>query len=398
MLERRLIPHIMSDLFRQKMVFISGPRQSGKTTLTNHLPVTKGSLAYYTWDAESQRKLIRDSKLDEAKEYWVLDEVHKYKRWKNLLKGLYDIHKSDHKIVVTGSARLEMYSRGGDSLQGRYFNYRLHPLTLSEYAQEAEQDYRQLLPKIKIEYEHNQVQGRLNDLLRFGGFPEPLLARSEDFSGRWRLAYGQRLVREDVRTLEQTQELDQMELLFERLPDLVGNNLSINNLSQDLEVAHQTVTKWIRIFEKLYACFYVLPWGGPRIKAIKKEKKLYLWDWSFNQQPGARLENLVAVHLLRLVHWFEDIYGEVLDLRYFRDADGHEVDFIILRKKQPWMAIEVKSSEQDLDTGFRYFLKRISVPYAFQIHLKSDLDSRIADINGCRIRTMPAAKFLMALP
>jgi predicted AAA+ superfamily ATPase len=247
-------------------------------------------------------------------------------------------------------------------------------------------------------YDHKHSQKKLGELLKLGGFPEPLLSGSEEFVGRWRLAYGKRLVREDVRTLEQTQELDQMELLFERLPDLICNNLSINKLAKDLEVSHQTVSKWLQIFERLYGCFFVLPWGDPKIKAVKKEKKLYLWDWAFIEDPGARLENLVAVHLLRLVHWFEDIYGEVLDLRYFRDPEGHEVDFIILRKKQPWIAIEVKSSEQEISTSYKYFLNRVQMPFAYQIHLKSDVDSRLPNINQSRVRIMPVAKFLQLLP
>lgn len=177
---------------------------------------------------------------------------------------------------------------------------------------------------------------------------------------------------EDVRSLEQTQELDQMSLLYDRLPDLVSNNLSINNLAKDLEVAHQTVAKWIGIFEKLYANFYVPPFGVPKIKAIKKERKLYLWDWGRLADPGARLENLVALHLLRLVHWFEDDYGEVIELRYIKDVDGHEIDFILLRNKRPWIAIEVKSSEQDLSSGLTYLLKKIAIPFVYQIHLKSD--------------------------
>jgi predicted AAA+ superfamily ATPase len=152
MIERRILKHILTDLARHKMVFISGPRQSGKTTLTQDLPVPKNSVAYYTWDVEKQRKLIRNAQLDESKEYWILDEVHKYKKWRNLLKGIYDLHKQEHKIIVTGSARLDLYSRGGDSLQGRYFNYRLHPVTLSEYLNQKENDYRKLLIDPKLDY------------------------------------------------------------------------------------------------------------------------------------------------------------------------------------------------------------------------------------------------------
>jgi predicted AAA+ superfamily ATPase len=395
MIVRRIIPFILDDLSNHKMVLLSGPRQCGKTTLASELHTDS---RYYSWDIEQHRKTIRGSALDESKDLWILDEIHKFKRWRNWLKGMYDLHKRTHKFIVTGSARLDLYARGGDSLQGRYFHYRLHPLTLSEILGTPTQDYRKSVVELGAAYDHRAVRPTMERLLLKGGFPEPFLTQSAPFAGRWRLAYSKRLVREDVRTLEQTQDLEQMEVLYERLPDLVGNNLSLNNIASDLEVAHQTASKWISIFEKLYGCFYVLPFGDARIKALKKERKLFLWDWSRNTDPGAQLENLVAVHLLRFVHWFEDVYGEVLELRYFKDADGHEVDFIITKKSRPWIAIEVKSSEKDPGKGLRYFLKKVGIPRAYQIHLKSETDAVVEKIAGTPVRILPVAKFLSNLP
>lgn len=395
MIPRRIIKFITEDIDGEKMVLLSGPRQCGKTTLATEL---SSDSEYYNWDIEKHRALIKSSTLTEDKHLWILDEVHKWRRWRNWLKGMYDLHKRNHGFVVTGSARLDLYSRGGDSLQGRYFHYRLHPLTLSEILELPTLDYRKSTQQLTAPYNHKQVRPTVERLLSRGGFPEPYLAKSDTFAGRWRLAYSKRLVREDVRTLEQTQDLDQMELLYDRLPDLVGNNLSLNKLAISLEVAHQTASKWIAIFEKLYGCFYVLPYGGARINAVKKEKKLFLWDWSRNTEPGPRLENLVAVHLLRLVHWFEDVYGEVLDLRYFRDTDGHEVDFILLRNKKPWIAIEVKNSEKELSSGLKYFLKREKCQWAYQLHLKSDTDAVLAKIGGTSVRSLPVGKFLCNLP
>ena len=172
----------------------------------------------------------------------------------------------------------------------------------------------------------------------------------------------------------------------------------MNRLRLDLEVAHQTVAKWIELFERLFVCFRIPPWGPPRIRAVKQEQKMYLWDWPRVDLSGSRLENLVAVHLLRFVHWVEDVYGERLDLRYFKDVDGHEVDFIILRKRAPWIAIEVKSSEQPLDRNLYYLLERARIPYAYQLHLKGTNDFRVAPINGCKIRIMPLERFLQNLP
>ncbi len=400
MFNRSISPHIFADLARGKMVLLSGPRQCGKTTLAKSLGDPSSTMAYYNWDVATHRQNLKGYKLDLSKDYWVFDELHKFRSWRNWLKGVYDLHHADHKILVTGSARMDQYARGGDSLQGRYFHYRLHPFTLAEVLALPELDYRQTIENATTicPPDRTKAQTVLTDLLSFGGFPEPFLSRSKSYAGRWRLAYGQRLVFEDVRSLEQTQELDQMSLLYERLPDLVSNNLSINTLAKDLEVAHQTVAKWIDIFEKLYANFYVLPFGDPKIKAIKKERKLYLWDWGRLSDPGARLENIVAFHLLRLVHWFEDVYGEVIELRYIKDVDGHEIDFILLRNKRPWIAIEVKSSEQELSRGLTYLIKKIAIPFVYQIHLKSDQAYKLPKINQSAISAIPVSHFLCAMP
>jgi predicted AAA+ superfamily ATPase len=395
---RAISPYILEDLKLNKMVMLSGPRQCGKTTLAKSISRSNDNLAYYNWDVNTHRQLLKNNKLDESKEFWILDELHKYRSWRNWLKGVYDLHNKEHKILVTGSAKLDQYARGGDSLQGRYFHYRLHPFTLSEILNIRQEDFRRSIlesPKSKF---NTEAQETLLELLKFGGFPEPFTNKSERFSGRWRLSYGQRLIQEDVRTLEQTQELDQMALLYERLPDLICNNLSINNLAKDLETSHQTISKWINIFEKLYANFYVLAYGEAKIKAIKKERKLYLWDWARLDEPGARLENLVALHLLRFIHWAEDVHGEIFDLRYIRDVEGHEIDFLILRKNAPWIAIEVKSSEKPISTGFKYLLNKVKVPFAFQIHLKSDRTTRLADINQSKVYEMPVSNFLLNLP
>ena len=233
--------------------------------------------------------------------------------------------------------------------------------------------------------------------MTLGGFPEPLFSGSEQESARWRLSYGARLIREEVRTLERVLDLDKMELLLDRLPETVGSVLSINSLREDMEVAFETIKNWISIFEKLYAVFRVPPYGAPRIKAVKKEQKLYFWDWAKVEDESHRFENLVALHLLRFIHWQADVMGEKWDLRYFRDTVGHEVDFILLRKGKPWAAIEVKTSEQDLDSNLKYLLERVRFPHAFQISLKGEKDWAPKPINGCSIRILPATRFLTNL-
>jgi predicted AAA+ superfamily ATPase len=392
---RRIEPIVVADL-EEKMVLLSGPRQSGKTTLARRVIDRLGG-AYFSWDVEPHRAALRRNELPESARVWVFDELHKLRTWRNWLKGIFDLHGRSHPILVTGSARLDAYSRGGDSLQGRYFPARLHPFTFSEVLSLGTGEHVDEIPELAVAPPAG-ARTVLDDLLRLGGFPEPLLSGSDRRAARWRRGYGALLVREDARELEQLRDLDRVERLFERLPATVGSPLSINALREDLEVAFATLESWVTIFERLYAVFRVPPWGPPRIKAVKKSQKLYFWDWARVEQPGARLENLVLSHLLRLVHWMEDVHGERTELRFARDVVGHEVDAIVLRRGRPWLAVEVKTADGPLDPGLRYFLERARVPFAFQVALDGTLDRRLPDVNGAKVRQVPLARFLSNLP
>jgi predicted AAA+ superfamily ATPase len=233
--------------------------------------------------------------------------------------------------------------------------------------------------------------------MQLGGFPEPFSSGSAREAARWRLSYGTRLVREDVRDLESVQDLTRLELLYDRLSQVVGSPLSINSLREDLEVAFGTVKKWLTVFDRLYASMRIAPFGPPRIKAVKKETKLYLWDWSRVEDSSARFENLVAIHLLAYVHWLEDVHGIKAELRYFRTPKGQEVDFVILKDRLPWVAIECKLEDRPLDPSLKYFLERIKVPHAFQISMGGTNDVVLPPINGCKVRLMPSARFLANL-
>ncbi len=394
MLARQIEAVVEADL-RKKMVFLSGPRQCGKTTLAKRL-LDRTQGRYYTWDSPADRRDLRSGRLDAASRLWVLDEIHKSRQWRNWLKGLFDTEHPRHSILVTGSARLGLYDRGGDSLQGRYFMHHLHPFTLRELAGSPVGKTEDWLGNLSAP--SPDAQARLRDLLQLGGFPEPFLGGSEREASRWRLDYGARLVREDVRDLEDVADLDKLELLFERLERTVGSPLSINALRQDLEVAYGTARSWIAIFERLCAVFRVPPFGPPRIQAVKKESKLYFWDWARVPDPAARFENLVAVHLLRFVHWLRDVEGRRAELRYFRTRAGHEVDFIVLLDSKPAWAVEVKLGERDLDAGLRYLIQRVPVPQAFQISLEGTRDYVQSVGPKARARILPAASFLSALP
>lgn len=392
MLERRLTPVLERDLAR-KMVLLSGPRQCGKTTLVRRL-VKERQGQYLSWDAPADRRVIQNGALDFDAPMWAFDELHKFRRWRGFLKGLYDAHHEDHSMVVTGSARLDLYSRGGDSLQGRYFGHHLHPFTASEVGKKALPRFDDLfqLPREAVD------AAIIDDLLRYGGFPEPFLAADTREAARWRLGYAERLVREDVRDLEHIRELERVELLYDRLGAVAGSVLSINSLREDLEVAFDTVKKWLSVLEKLDAIFRIAPFGPPRLKAVKKEQKLYFWDWTRAESEGARFENLVAMHLLRFTHWLRDVEGEKVELRYFRTRLGHEVDFIVLRAGKPWFAVEAKLAEQPLDGGLKYLLERVAVPFAFQVFLRGDRERREADVGTARVRHVSAARLLANLP
>jgi len=315
----------------------------------------------------------------------------------NWLKGAYDLHGERHPILVTGSARLAAYSRGGDSLQGRYFLHRLHPLTLSELCGIGVPEDPEEIPRLSAAAPAGAEEA-LEGLDRLGGFPEPLLSGSARTAARWRLGYGARLVREDVRDLEDFRDLDRIESLFDALPATVGSLLSVNALREDLEVAYRTAATWLAGLERLYAVFRVPPFGPPKIRALRKAQKLYFWDWARIPGDAARAENLVLLHLLRLVHWLADLHGERAELRFFRDTAGHEVDAVVVRGGKPWMAVEVKSGDAPLDRGLRYLLERVPVPWAFQVALRGRVDRVQAVGSRGRVRLVPAARFLASLP
>lgn len=393
---RRIEAQIIKDL-EEKMVLLAGPRQCGKTTLAESI-LQKIPGSYYNWDIIEQQKQIKNAELDLKSSLWTLDEIHKYKFWRNLLKGLYDEHHKKHQILVTGSAKLDVYSRGGDSLQGRYFFHRLHPFTLSEVLGIDFTDDLESVPELMQQYNCHDAASTLNDLMNYSGFPEPFTKGSVDAYNRWKLGYGTRLIKEEIRDLEKVIELDKMELLYDHLPQTVGSVLSINSLREDLEINYRTVAHWISIFEKNYACFRIMPFGNTKIKAVKKENKLYLWDWAQIEKTSSRFENLIAVHLLRFIHYIIDVKGIKAELRFFRDTRKREVDFIIIKNKKPWIAIEVKESETDLDPNLKYLLEKVKIPYAFQLHLNGKTYKKLPSINSAQIHIMPAAEFLLNLP
>lgn len=366
---RYISNQIRKDLER-KMVFVGGPRQVGKTTLAKHL-LTESS-GYLNWDIAEHREMILKQHLPNT-DFWVFDEIHKYSQWRNYIKGLYDEFYASHKILVTGSARLDYYRRGGDSLQGRYHYLRIHPFSVAELGIQTQADF--------------------DHLLLLGGFPEPFMVGSETEARRWSREYRQRLIQEDLISLESVKDLGSLDHLMVRLPDLVGSPLSINSIREDLQVSHKAVSNWLNIFERLYALFRLSPFGAPQIRAVKKEQKHYHYDWTLVSKPGFRFENLVAVHLLKWVHFQEDTLAREIELRYFRDVDGREVDFIIIENGEPIMAVECKQQDHDVSKNLKYFKQKFPDCEAFQLLANSEKDFITKD----KIRVCGAIKFLAGL-
>lgn len=366
---RYLLPQLSADLAR-KMVFVAGPRQVGKTTLALSLPGAPDG--YRNWDVASHRQQLLAGELPPG-DLWVLDEIHKYHRWRNWLKGLWDGRRKGQRLLVTGSARLDYYRRGGDSLQGRYHLLRLHPLSFAELQMATQRD--------------------LVALTTLGGFPEPFLSGSEREARRWSRDYRTRLVRDEVVDLERVDDLASLELLMQRLPDLVGSPLSINGLREDLQVSHKTLARWLQILERFYAIFRVAPFGTAKIRAIKKAQKHYHVDWSLVTEPGARFENVVGSHLLKWVHWQQDVEGRDFDLRYFRDVDGREVDFVVVEGKKPVLFVECKVGDDALDKGIRYLRGKFPGVDAWQVSLHGTRDF----VTPEGVRVAPAGKLLGTL-
>ena len=370
--KRYLQPFISQDL-KKKIVFLYGPRQVGKTTLALSFlnKAKENHPAYFNWDFKKDRTRLLNEELPSEK-LLIFDEIHKYSRWRNLVKGLYDKNKSSKQFLVTGSGHLKTYNRGGDSLQGRYYSYRLHPLSL-------------------MELNKNPTKKDLEDLLNLGGFPEPLFSGSKKTLARWKHERKDQLVREDIRDLEKIKDIDLMDVLMDALPMRVGSPLSIKSLKEDLEVAHQTVDRWISILEALFVCFRILPFGSPTIRAVKKEKKLYLYDWTEIENKGLRFENLVACQLLKYCHFMEDTTGIKMELRFLRDTDKREVDFVVLKNGKPSFAVECKSGDKDVSPHIRYFKQRTQIPKFYQVHTSKK------DYEKDKVRVMPFEKFCKQL-
>jgi len=347
---RYLAKYILDDS-KKKMVFLTGPRQSGKTTLVLDLLKDLQGI-YLNWDDQDHRRQILKRDWSDEETYVALDEIHKYSRWKNFLKGTYDTQKDKHRFIITGSAKLDIYKKGQDSMLGRFFSWRVHPLCLSE---------------LKHHFKNND-ESNLDKLIKLGGFPEPFFEGREVYAKRWRKEKLKLVFRQDIQELESIKDISLLELFYQGITERVGSEIVVSNMARDLEIAPKTAKSWLNILEKTYAVFIVPPYGKGIAKAITKTPKVYLYDnGEVFGDEGAKFENLVATHLYKRIQFLEDLYGDKYELNYLRDKNGHEVDFVILKNNKPVCLIEAKLNETTRSRSLYYYKERLKVDHCLQL-------------------------------
>ncbi len=365
-----LLEHLANN---RQMIFVSGPRQVGKTTTCrNHANV------YLNWDNIDDRELILTgpaklihhlglNQLSNTMPTVLFDELHKYPRWKQFLKGFFDTYADQLRIAVTGSSRMDMYRRGGDSLMGRYFLYRMHPFSIAETLTRE-------IPNAKwpIRQPEKIKADDFDALWQHGGYPEPFLKRNPRFSRRWQSLRLEQLVREDIRDLTHIQQIGQLELLVKLLAGRSAHQLIYGSLAREVRVSVDTVRRWIDTLCNLHLGFLVRPWFKNISRSLRKEPKWFLRDWAAIVDTGDRAETFVACHLLKAVDGWNDMGLGKYELGYLRDKQKREVDFVVIRDGTPWFLVEVKYHQESMSPALKYYQDQLDAPFAFQVILDAD--------------------------
>jgi hypothetical protein len=390
--------HLQHD---RQMIFLAGPRQVGKTTISQAAASLTQQLVYLNWDYEEDQALILKGPQAILEQYGllapqlqkpilILDEIHKLKQWRNYLKGFYDKHSSLLHFIVTGSSKLDVYRRSGDSLMGRYFPYRVHPLSVAELIRATVADS-------EIQSPQPLDEDLFSALIQFGGFPEPFSKQSQIFYHRWNKLRSDQLFQFDIRELTRIHELAQMRLLATILKRQAGELVNYQQLSKLVRVSADTIQAWLSTLQSFYYCFEIKPWSSNITRSLIKQPKIYLWNWADNEKIGARHENMIASHLLKAIHLWEDRGLGEYGLYFLRDKEKREVDFLVTKDNQPWFLVEVKSqNNQSINENLYYFQQQTKAPHAFQVVM--DLPYR--DINCFDHHTpiiVPARTFLSQL-
>lgn len=366
----RLYDALLKDHLRRhrQMAFLTGPRQVGKTTTCRSL-----ATAYLSWDDPDHRRLIARGpgtvadhlglgNLRKETPVIAFDELHKHRKWRDFLKGFFDVHGDAARVLVTGSSRLDVFRRAGDSLTGRYFAYRMHPLSVGELLHPAVPEHLVRPPTMLPERDFGA-------LLEHGGFPAPFVKRDRRVTLVWRRQRRDLVLRSDARDFTDIADIARLEILGDILAERSATQLVFSQLSTDLSVSIDTARRWVDALSSLHFGFLIRPWSQSIARSLRKEPKWYLRDWSGIEDPGARAETFVAAHLLKSVEGWTDLGLGTFELRYLRDKEKREVDFAVIRDRKPWLLVEVKKSDTSLSPGLRYFQERTGAPHAFQVVL-----------------------------
>jgi hypothetical protein len=394
----RVYTAILRDHYQRnrQMAFVSGPRQVGKTWVCRSL-----SEYYFNWDNIDDRRLLlrgpaalaEKLELDRLRSeppMAVLDELHKDPKWKALLKGFYDTYGDRVRLLVTGSSRLDVFRRGGDSLMGRYLLYRMHPFSVGECLRTA-------LPAREIHPPAELPVSEWDALWEHGGFPEPFLRRDARFTRRWRSLRQAQLSREDLREVAEVRDLGTIETLMQILAERTSQQLIYSHLASEIQVSVDTVRRWVDLLARMHYGFLVRPWFANVAKALRKEPKWFLRDWSGAATDGARAETFLACHLLKAVETWTDLGFGDFELRYLRDTQKREVDFLVVRDRKPWFLVEAKYAETALSPSLAHFQQQIGAVHAFQAVVSLPFEN--ADcFKAERPVVVPARTLLSQLP
>jgi predicted AAA+ superfamily ATPase len=406
MIKRELYMNVWRELSAAKsMVFLTGPRQTGKTTLAEAIGHDFANRVYFNWDFPESKALLTSQptffeqvkRKDASVPLVVLDEIHKYKDWKNYLKGIYDKFHREYRFLVSGSGRLDIYQRGGDSLAGRYHLFHLWPFTLAELGGKRLTMDAFLKDPLAVSADCKKENRQIWDnLCEFSGFPEPYLSGKETAWRRWSNGYTRQLIREDIRDLAGLQAVDTVETLYALLPGRVGSLLSLNTLATDLRVSHNTVKAWLDAFERFFLIFRIEPWTHQIRRGIQKEKKLYLFNLPLVQDQGSRFENAVALELFRAVSNWNDLGLGPFSLHFVRNKEKQEVDFLLARARKPILLVEAKLSDEHPSAALIKYQQALSVP-AVQVTGQSQ-GYKIIRNGAHKILVTPVWQWASALP
>ena len=393
--DKVLVDHLASQ---RQMAMVSGPRQVGKTTTCRLLADT-----YLNWDNGDDRALILRGpsavaerlglqRLRASPPAVLFDELHKFGKWKQFLKGFFDTYAGQTRILITGSSRMDVYRRGGDSLMGRYFLYRMHPFTVAETVQQNLPDGDRIVrsprPISKDDF---------SALWTHGGYPEPFVKRDIRFTRRWRTLRMQQLLREDARDMTQIQQLGQLETLATLLSARSGRQLVYSSLAAEVQASVDTIRRWIATLSGLQMGFLVRPWHRNVSRSLRKEPKWFLRDWSGIDDPGSRAETFIACHLLKAIEGWTDLGLGTFELGYLRDKEQREVDFVVVRDGKPWFLVEAKSNDDRLSPALKCFQDQLNAPLAFQVLLEADFVKADCFAASRQPLVVPARTFLSQL-